>query len=279
MNGRIASPRVLLRAAAAASAAFALACSDGGVTELDVTPAFDFTGPGDIRAGDGQLEQEGFELCKVGMGATFTVDVINNKTDGTRAVLSYDVFVNDGQCLLVWESGGPGVDTVTVTEQVPAGYVASWQLWQLSGGATTTTSGTGNVASGYVNGLNSGGTPTNAGALAVFTNTPEQTGEGCTPGYWRNHYEDWPPTGYATTDDFDTTFGVNLFSPDITLAEAIWMGGGGLKKIARHGTAALLSAAHPDVDYPITVAEVIAAVQAGDVDMLVTYNELGCDIP
>jgi len=104
-------------------------------------------------------------------------------------------------------------------------------------------------------------------------------GAGCTPGYWKNHLEDWPPTGYSPADDFDTVFGVDLFSPDITLNEAVRARGGGVKKLARHGTAALLSAAHPDVDYPFTVAEVIALVQAGDVDPLVAANELGCDIP
>lgn len=104
-------------------------------------------------------------------------------------------------------------------------------------------------------------------------------GEGCTPGYWRNHFEDWPPTGYAPSNDFDATFGVDYFSTNITLGQAVKLGGGGYNKIARHGTAALLSAAHPDVDYPYTVAEVIAFVQAGNVDPLVAANELGCNIP
>lgn len=102
--------------------------------------------------------------------------------------------------------------------------------------------------------------------------------EGCTPGYWRNHFEDWPPTGYSPDDDFDTVFGVDYFDPDITLGQAIKLGGGGVKKLARHGTAALLSAAHPDVAYPYTVAEVIAFVQSGDVDLLDVANNLGCPI-
>ena len=109
--------------------------------------------------------------------------------------------------------------------------------------------------------------------------TSEPPGEGCTPGYWKNHLEDWPPTGFAPTDDFDTVFGTGYFSPDITLGDAVRLGGGGVRKLARHGTAALLSAAHPDVSYPFSVAEVIALVQAGDVDPLVSANELGCEIP
>ena len=44
------------------------------------------------------------------------------------------------------------------------------------------------------------------------------------------------------------------------------------------GTAALLNALHPAVNYPFTVAEVIAFVQAEDVAELVEANELGCPI-
>ncbi len=102
--------------------------------------------------------------------------------------------------------------------------------------------------------------------------------EGCTPGYWKNHHDAWPPTGYSTGDDFDTTFGVDLFDPDITLGEAIRAKGGKENRLARHGTAALLSAAHPDVGYPLSVAEVIAFVQAGDADVLEANNELGCPL-
>lgn len=102
---------------------------------------------------------------------------------------------------------------------------------------------------------------------------------GCTPGYWRNHMDDWPAAGISPGADFDTTFGVNYFNPDITLAQAITLGGGGVRKIARHGTAGLLSAGHPDVNYPFTQAQVIAFVQAGDVDALAAANELGCTIP
>lgn len=103
-------------------------------------------------------------------------------------------------------------------------------------------------------------------------------GEGCTPGYWKNHLDDWGPTGFSPTDDFDTVFNVDFFDPDITLLKAAKMGGGGVKKIARHGTAALLSAAHPAVNYPYTVAEVISIVQTGKIDELVIANELGCII-
>ena len=68
----------------------------------------------------------------------------------------------------------------------------------------------------------------------------------------------------APSTDVDTTFGVDFFSPDITLIDALNLGGGGNNALARHAVAGLLSAAHPGVDYDYTVAEVIAFVQAGD---------------
>ncbi len=108
---------------------------------------------------------------------------------------------------------------------------------------------------------------------------PPPGDEGCTPGYWKNHLEDWSATGFGPANDFDTVFGVDLFSPDITLEQAVNARGGGVRKLARHGAAALLSAAHPDVAYPLSVAQVIAAVQAGDSDTLAAFNELGCEIP
>lgn len=114
---------------------------------------------------------------------------------------------------------------------------------------------------------------------AFVLETPPPPGySGCTPGFWRNHFELWPAS-INPGDDFDTTFGVNYFNPDITLGEAIWLGGGGKKKIARHGTAALINAMHPDINYPFTVAEVINYVQAGDVEMLVLANELSSECP
>ncbi|MFH1756059.1 MAG: SdrD B-like domain-containing protein [Candidatus Latescibacterota bacterium] len=106
------------------------------------------------------------------------------------------------------------------------------------------------------------------------------TGSSCTPGYWKNHEEDWPATGYALTDEFDAVFGTDYFAPGVTLFQALWTGGGKLLRLGRHGTAALLNAAHPDVSYPLTVAEVIQAVRDQQTDMLADYNEdLPCNLP
>lgn len=93
---------------------------------------------------------------------------------------------------------------------------------------------------------------------------PQKPFEGCTPGYWRQeqHFDSWMPTGYAPGDDYNPVFGVTAgFSPH-TLLDAVWLGGGGEYALARHAVAALLNAAHPDINYYYTVGQVIAGVQA-----------------
>jgi len=105
--------------------------------------------------------------------------------------------------------------------------------------------------------------------------------EGCTPGYWKNtrmHYCEWDASGYSPDDDFDATFGTNYFNPDRTLLEALNAGGGGYDALGRHAVAALLSASNPDVNYGLTVQQVLDAVLAGNKDLLADYNEMGCPL-
>jgi hypothetical protein len=124
-----------------------------------------------------------------------------------------------------------------------------------------------------------------------YTIDPPMDYQGCTPGYWRNHADRW--VGVTPAADFDATFGVDLFTPDVTLGWAIWASGGGNNALARHATAALLNAyAKADgsldqfVNYPYTVAQVIQMVQdavADDTieatkDLFETANELGCPL-
>lgn len=105
--------------------------------------------------------------------------------------------------------------------------------------------------------------------------------EGCTPGYWKNtgmHYCEWDAAGYSPDVDFDATFGTNYFNPDRTLLEALNSGGGGYDALGRHAVAALLSASNADVNYGLTVDEVIAAVRARNKNLLAHYNEMGCPL-
>jgi len=89
--------------------------------------------------------------------------------------------------------------------------------------------------------------------------------EGCTPGYWKNHPEQWDgvaPDATSTiiyTLKFNATFGVTPTQsglPDTaTLMDAVNLGGGGLYALDRHAAAALPSA--DSVNYSYSVQGVI----------------------
>ena len=106
--------------------------------------------------------------------------------------------------------------------------------------------------------------------------------EGCTPGYWRqkHHYDSW--VDYSPDDIYSVVFGVG---PADELGDTVKAKGGGLNALLRHSTAALLNASS-SVDYPYTVAEVIAMTQAaingGDIegtkDTFDEANNLGCPL-
>jgi hypothetical protein len=110
--------------------------------------------------------------------------------------------------------------------------------------------------------------------------------EGCSHGYWKNHTESWGPTGYAPGMSFNAVFGVTAFTPDRTLLQAMQANGGGMTNLGRQATAALLSASHPGVDFPLTPREVILMARTSVLDgtfaTVATYFDtlvnLGCPL-
>jgi hypothetical protein len=74
--------------------------------------------------------------------------------------------------------------------------------------------------------------------------------EGCTLGYWKNHTDRWC-SAYTPSMLFGDVF-VNAPSnlADLTLLEALNLGGGGIFNLARQGVAALLNACSDEVDFP-----------------------------
>ncbi len=241
-------------------------------------------GPAEQSPLTGVVEAEYFEVCKQYVGTpgpdvTVNVDVVSHEAGNDQ---NFNITLGDGECEDVWLHGGPGQDVVTATETVPAGYTASFDK-TVVGPLNAPGSGPGNSAMGVVNGAN--------GVLVVFTNTEIVGGEGCTPGYWKNHTglkkqtNQWPPTGFGQGDSFDATFAV-VSSFGGTLLEALNRGGGGENALGRHAVAALLNAAHPAVSYDLSVPQVIAAVGAayasgdfeGTKNTLAAFNEQGCPI-
>jgi hypothetical protein len=125
-------------------------------------------------------------------------------------------------------------------------------------------------------------TPPPTTTTTTTTTTMPPGNEGCTPGFWKNHPDVWPAP-YTPSTLVEDVFVVPDEFAGLTLQQGLELGGGGENALLRHGIAALLNAASDDVDYPLTVDEVIAAVNAafaGDEDveavkdMLEGFNEL-----
>lgn len=122
--------------------------------------------------------------------------------------------------------------------------------------------------------------------------------EGCTPGYWKvpGHLDSWAATGFNTTDKFNTVFGVTQYNKangtPYTLLEVMQIlngdGNGTPDPISTnlgfHAVAALLNAAHPDVNYGYTAGEIISLFKnnlskaAALKDSLAMMNERGCPL-
>lgn len=135
-----------------------------------------------------------------------------------------------------------------------------------------------------------------AGISLVMSMTPmpffqaayaNRTGtEGCTPGYWKNHPEQWDEAHeaihvlvdgndkYLTTDTkVEEAFDVDLPSnyDSLTLLEALSLKGGGVEALLRIGVAALLNSGEtldgdPVIDYSLTDDQVYDRVREGLAD-------------
>jgi hypothetical protein len=140
------------------------------------------------------------------------------------------------------------------------------------------------------------------GTGAVPANAVNIGNEGCTPGYWKNHTENWQeakPGGLFSAKFSDGTSGVLV---GVTLQQALAGGGGpgvaGAERIlARAATAAYLNAAHEGLGFPWRrnatglggrpplVATVVAALESGDRATMLALatrldadNNLGCPL-
>ena len=109
----------------------------------------------------------------------------------------------------------------------------------------------------------------------------EPDGEGCTPGFWKNHEATWP---IPLETPFSAVFGGNAF-PDSTMFDVVNLKGGKLNALSRHAVAAYLNTVKP-IDYPLTTTEVVdlfnVAFASGDYnatkDLFDQYNNLVCPL-
>ena len=264
---------------------------------------------------EGQLRLGVFTVCKIADAdptQEFEFEAIVTKGEGGEETVNQSLI--DGECFDFWvddDESGVDADFVEVTEQVLDGWMPNGiTIYGLdSGDECPEPQGDALCVDGLevMVMTDPAGTYTHAGevdirkagCVLVYENVPtERGGEGCTPGAWKNRLLKigaWALTGYSPDQTVQSVFSnVPASLLDDTLLEALSYGGGegfdGMARILlRAGVAALLNAAHPGVDYPYTVAEVIDmvndALASGDrdtaedvADDLDAANNLGCDI-
>jgi hypothetical protein len=127
------------------------------------------------------------------------------------------------------------------------------------------------------------------------TEVPTGPQEGLSHGYWKNHPADWPAP-YTPSQTLGSVFASSAAYglDEDTLGAALSFKGknaltGKARILLRQAVAALLNAAHPNINYPLTVAQVIAPVNAaldsGDADVMLElegilddYNNLEGDL-
>jgi hypothetical protein len=125
--------------------------------------------------------------------------------------------------------------------------------------------------------------PSSSRSIAT-TPPPGEGGQGCTPGYWKNHTDSWPAP-YTPGMLFSAT-GLDDAFPGMTLLQVLEQGGGGVKALGRHTVAALLSATSPNVSYDVAPADIFALFNTyfpnDDLELLknyfATFNEQGCPL-
>lgn len=282
--------RVVLAAIVAVGAMVSAQCSSSQ-TSLPTAPGASSSGVTTRAVGDATTATPVFNqihLCKSAGSdvlGTFTVSHTNpaDPFNANVTLLASPFNLNPGECKIIAEANGT-VNGAFVTINETSADVNTTSSGQRidNPGPVITDQAFVNGGSLYLNIVH--------GHTITFDNQVVAQ-QGCTPGYWKQsqHLDSWVGTGYAPGDDFDATFGVNFFNPNITLLQAVSLGGNSTgNALVRHAVAGLLSAGSGGVDYPYTTAQVIDILQGDGAyagltinqrkDLLANANELGCPL-
>lgn len=244
-----------------------------GTNPVNVPHTFTVTVMKDDGLGGGLVAAAGehvdFTLTDGG-GAVAVLDAVNSTCDDAGP--NTDV---NGQCVIVFTSATAGTTTGNAFVTLTVGGVSLTR---------DTDPATAGVGAG----------PGGSGPAVKTWIVPAL--EGCTPGFWKTHptEEVWGPAGYESSDLVSSVFSDANPYHNSTLLQALGFSGGsglnGAKRILlRAAVAGLLNSSHPDIDYPWTTPDLIAAVNAAlasnnratilalaaDID---ADNNLGCSI-
>jgi len=202
---------------------------------------------------------------------------------------------------VVTNTGDMQLTAVKVTDD--KGVTVSCPKTVLQPSETMTCTASGKAVAGQYSNIGTAvGTP--SGAPNVTASDPSHYfgqvagAQGCSHGYWKNHTDSWPPTGYSPSQKVYTVFsaasGYPAWIHDATLLEALDFGGGtdvngAAEILLQQAVGAVLNAAHPGLSFPRTVGQVVAdvnsALASGNRDTILILataldhdNNLGCPL-
>ncbi|HEX6179535.1 MAG TPA: hypothetical protein VF057_14320, partial [Thermoanaerobaculia bacterium] len=239
--------------------------------------------------------------CYYGNTASIAIEKSTNGVDAdTPPGPAIPVGATVNWTYVVTNTGNLALTAVSVTDN--RGVAVTCPKTALEPGESMTCTASGIATAGQYSNLGTAtGTP--AGGSPVTATDPSHYNgvtvgdQGCTPGYWKNHTDSWPPTGYSPSQTVTTVFAQVALYPSLSVASLLdslsFAGGpdveGAAEILLRAATAALLNASHPGVSYPRIPSSVIADVnnaltsQNRDVMLALAAaldadNNLGCPL-
>jgi hypothetical protein len=201
-------------------------------------------------------------------GATFT----NIESDPN--VMNARIVVTGDQVGRFPSTSGGATATIVFAEPVmitgilwygndPEGSEVGWTLNGMAGPITAGTEAECQTVSFVADTITI--TTDDSGGIDFWFEPVPSGGEGCTPGYWKNHLDAW--IGFTPSQTLESVFDVpnSLGYDNTTLLAALKFDGGsgvqgGARILLRAAVASLLNST--SVDFSMTTAEVIAEVNA-----------------
>jgi hypothetical protein len=216
----------------------------GGVADSEIYDGFTFSIPSGATIDGIEVVVSGYRTGSTSVGAYFRV-----RLDGGSGWTAYKdtpvLTTTDAEYILGGSGDGwsgswsaDGLDADFRLEVIPAGPYLNGELWKLDSVSVT-----------------------------VYYTVTVADFEGLSHGYWKSHTEDW--TDYSPSDTLESVFDIpDSFGLDsYTLDQALDFHGGDTvaekaQILLRNAVASVLNAAHPNINYPLTLAEVIEEVNA-----------------
>ena len=201
---------------------------------------------------------------------------------------------------VVTNTGNVALTGIQVTDS--KGISLSCPKTTLQPNESMTCTGNGTAQSGQ---FSSVGTATGTGACGQQVSDTDPVhyygtsggAQGCSHGYWKNHEDSWPATGYSTSQKVSSVFSQAALYPSLgnaTLMQSLSFNGGpdvtsAAANMLKQATGSLLNSAHAGVDFPWTTAQLISEVNAAlasqDSNTLLSLasqldhdNTLGCPL-